>query len=108
MKTKKRSKILSLLLALSMLVGMVLFSVIPANAAETWESVTTYEQFAAAMTAEGQRNVKLGADIDTGTLNSGIGLLDTLAVKGQKQLDLNGHTLRLFTQKDALGNLIKI
>ena len=33
MKTKKRSKILSLLLALSMLVGMVPFSVIPAMAA---------------------------------------------------------------------------
>ena len=60
------------------------------------------------MTANAQRNVKLGADIDTGPLTSGIGLLDTLTVKGQKQLDLNGHTLRLFTQKDALGNLIKI
>lgn len=34
MKTKKRSKILSLLLALSMLVGMVPFSVIPAMAAD--------------------------------------------------------------------------
>ena len=33
MKTKKRSKILSLLLALLMLVGMVPFSVIPAMAA---------------------------------------------------------------------------
>lgn len=37
-----------------------------------------------------------------------MGLLDTLAVKGQKQLDLNGHTLRLFTQKSALGDLIKV
>ena len=34
MKTKKRSKILSLLLALSMLVGMVPFSVIPASASD--------------------------------------------------------------------------
>ena len=35
------------------------------------------------MTANGQRNVRLGADIDTGPLTSGIGLLDTLTVKGQ-------------------------
>lgn len=34
MKTKKRSKILSLLLAFSMLVGMVPFSVIPASASD--------------------------------------------------------------------------
>ena len=35
MKTKKRSKIVSLLLALSMLVGMLPLSVIPAMAAPT-------------------------------------------------------------------------
>ena len=46
MKTKKRSKILSILLALSMLVGMVPFSVIPASAAEEgdWTEVGTYEE----------------------------------------------------------------
>ena len=103
-----RKRITSLLLTLAMLLSLLPAMGVTASAAETWETITTYEQFAAAMTANGQRNVRLGADIDTGTLTSGIGLLDTLTVKGQKQLDLNGHTLRLFTKKDALGNLIKI
>lgn len=104
-----RKRITSLLLTLVMLLSLVPAMGVTASAAEpTWETVTTYEKFAEAMTANGQRNVKLGADIDTGPLTSGIGLLDTLTVKGQKQLDLNGHTLRLFTKKDALGNLIKI
>ena len=104
-----KKRITSLLLTLAMLLSLLPAMGVTASAAEpTWETVTTYEKFAEAMTANGQRNVKLGADIDTGPLTSGIGLLDTLTVKGQKQLDLNGHTLRLFTKKDALGNLIKI
>ena len=106
-KTNTRSRIVSILLVLVMLLTMVPITGVTANAAE-WTTVNSYEQFEAAMTAEGQRSIKLGADIDTAALTSGIGLLDTLTVKGQKQLDLNGHTLRLFTQKDALGNLIKI
>ena len=97
----------SLLLTLVMLLSLVPAMGVTASAAE-WTTVNSYEQFEAAMTAEGQCSIKLGADIDTAELNHDIGLLDTLAVKGQKQLDLNGHTLRLFTQKDALGNLIKI
>lgn len=106
-KTNTRSRIVSILLVLVMLLTMVPITGVTANAAE-WTTVNSYEQFEAAMTAEGQRSIKLGADIDTAALNSGIGLLDTLAVKGQKQLDLNGHTLRLFTQKSALGDLIKV
>ena len=106
-KTNTRSRIVSILLVLAMLLTMVPITGVTASAAE-WTTVNSYEQFEAAMTAEGQRSIKLGSDIDTGTLNSGMGLLDTLAVKGQKQLDLNGHTLRLFTQKSALGDLIKV
>lgn len=106
-KTNTRSRIVSILLVLVMLLTMVPITGVTANAAE-WTTVNSYEQFEVAMTAEGQRSIKLGSDIDTGTLNSGMGLLDTLAVKGQKQLDLNGHTLRLFTQKSALGDLIKV
>ena len=102
-----RKRMTSLLLTLVMLLSLVPAMGVTASAAE-WTTVNSYEQFEAAMTAEGQCSIKLGADIDTAELNHDIGLLDTLAVKGQKQLDLNGHTLRLFTQKDALGNLIKI
>lgn len=103
-KTNTQSRIVSILLVLMMLLTMVPITAVTANAAEPkWETVTTYEQFAEAMTANAPRNVKLGADIDTAALNSGIGLLDTLAVKGQKQLDLNGHTLRLFTKRPHWG-----
>ena len=108
-KTNTRSRIVSILLVLVMLLTMVPITAVTANAAEPkWETVTTYEQFAEAMTANAPRNVRLGADIDTAALNSGIGLLNTLTVKGRKQLDLNGHTLRLFTNKAGLGNLIMI
>ena len=103
-----RKRMTSLLLTLVMLLSLVPAMGVTASAEETWETITTYEQFEAAMTANGQCNVKLDADIDTAALNSGMGLLDTLTVKGQKQLDLNGHTLRLFTQKSALGDLIKV
>lgn len=103
-----RKRITSLLLTLVMLLSLVPAMGVTASAEETWETVTTYQQFEAAMTAEGQCSIKLGADIDTAALNRGIGLLGTLAVKGKKQLDLNGHTLRLFTQKDALGDLITV
>jgi len=90
-KTNIRKRTISILLILMVMLTMTPMT---ASAAETWETVTTYEQFAAAMTANEQRNVKLGADIDTAELHYDIGLLDTLTVKGQKQLDLNGHTLR--------------
>ena len=82
-KTNTRSRIVSILLVLVMLLTMVPITGVTANAAE-WTTVNSYEQFEAAMTAEGQRSIKLGSDIDTGTLNSGMGLLDTLAVKGQE------------------------
>ena len=81
-----RKRITSLLLTLAMLLSLLPAMGVTASAAEpTWETVTTYEQFAEAMTADGQRNVKLSADIDTAALNSGIGLLDTLAVKGHER-----------------------
>ena len=109
-KTNTRSRIVSILLVLAMLLTMVPINAVTANAADTsWTTVNTYDQLKAALSNQNPPdNIKLGSDIDTGTLNSGMGLLDTLAVKGQKQLDLNGHTLRLFTQKSALGDLIKV
>ena len=101
-----KKRITSLLLTLAMLLSLL--PAMGVTAEPTWETITTYEQFAEAMTANAPRNVRLGADIDTAALNSGIGLLNTLTVKGRKQLDLNGHTLRLFTNKAGLGNLIMI
>ena len=104
-----RKRMTSLLLTLVMLLSLVPVMGVSANAAEpTWETVTTYEQFAAAMTAEEQRNVKLGADIDTGTLNSNIGVIESLYVRAQKKLDLNGHTLRMYSAKTAMSDMIRI
>ena len=65
-KTNTRSRIVSILLVLVMLLTMVPITAVTVNAAE-WTTVNSYEQFEAAMTAEGQRSIKLGSDIDTGT-----------------------------------------
>ena len=111
-KTNLRKRAISILLILMVMLTMTPMT---ASAAATGDGtkgnpfvVTNYEDWVAAMQQSGETYIKLGANIDTAELNSGIGLLDTLAVKGQKQLDLNGHTLRLFTQKSALGDLIEI
>ena len=46
-KTNTRSRIVSILLVLMMLLTMVPITAVTANAAEPkWETVTTYEQFA--------------------------------------------------------------
>ena len=103
-KANMRSRIVSILLVLMMLLTMV---PITANAAE-WETVTTYEQLAAAMTADSRRNVKLGCDIDTQKENGGMGIPESLDVKAQKQLDLNGHTLRMFSAKTTVTKMIRV
>ena len=93
-----------------MLLSLVPAMGVTASAAETsWTTVNTYDDLKAALSNQNPPdNIKLGNDIDTGTLNSGMGILEPLEVKGKKQLDLNGHTLRLFTQKSALGDLIEV
>ena len=103
-----RKRITSLLLTLVMLLSLVPAMGVTASAEETWETVTTYQQFEAAMTAEGQRSIKLDADIDTGILNGGVGILESLEVKGRKQLDLNGHTLRMYSEKTAMYDMFTI
>lgn len=103
-----RKRITSLLLTLAMLCSLLPAMGVTASAAE-WTTVNTYDDLKAALSNQNPPdNIKLGNDIDTGTLNSGMGILEPLEVKGKKQLDLNGHTLRLFTQKSALGDLIEI
>ena len=96
MKTKKRSKILSLLLALSMLVGMLPLSVIPASAAEDWTVVNSYAELKAALETYYDRGIKLGQDIDTkDDFPYGLREGDTITVHGTKTLDLNGKKLTL-------------
>ncbi len=109
-KTNTRSRIVSILLVLAMLLTMVPITGVTANAADTsWTTVNTYDQLKAALSNQNPPdNIKLGSDIDTGTLTSGMGILESLEVKGRKQLDLNGHTLRMYSAKTAMSDMITI
>ena len=74
-KTNTRSRIVSILLVLMMLLTMVPITAVTASAAEPeWTTVNTYEEWKAAMEQSGETYIKLGADIDTSTLNGGFGL----------------------------------
>lgn len=113
MKTKKRSKILSLLLALSMLVGMLPLSVIPANAAEVpeitsggtyvenprWSSVdnrsgnrTGIASLKGLMEAPSENAMYIRLDSDLKYVGDPEPDLQ-IYVRGVKHLDLNGHDL---------------
>ena len=109
-KTNTRSRIVSILLVLAMLLTMVPITGVTANAADTsWTTVNTYDQLKAALSNQNPPdNIKLGSDIDTGTLTSGMGIIEPLEVKGRKQLDLNGHTLRMYSAKTAMSDMITI
>ena len=109
-KTNTRSRIVSILLVLVMLLTMVPITGVTANAADTsWTTVNTYDQLKAALSNQNPPdNIKLGSDIDTGTLTSGMGIIEPLEVKGRKQLDLNGHTLRMYSAKTAMSDMIMI
>ena len=109
-KTNTRSRIVSILLVIAMLLTMVPITGVTANAADTsWTTVNTYDQLKAALSNQNPPdNIKLGSDIDTGTLTSGMGIIEPLEVKGRKQLDLNGHTLRMYSAKTAMSDMIMI
>ena len=95
-KTNTRSRIVSILLVLMMLLTMVPITAVTANAAE-WTTVNTYEEWKAAMQQSGETYIKLGADIDTSTMNSGFGLgsSEDVRVQANIHLDLNGKKLAL-------------
>ena len=105
-----RKRITSLLLTLVMLLSLVPAMGVTASAADTsWTTVNTYAELEAALSNQNSPdNIKLGSDIDTGTLNSGVGILESLEVKGRKQLDLNGHTLRMYSEKTAMYDMFTI
>ena len=105
-----RKRITSLLLTLAMLCSLLPAMGVTASAADTsWTTVNTYDQLKAALSNQNPPdNIKLGSDIDTGTLTSGMGIIEPLEVKGRKQLDLNGHTLRMYSAKTAMSDMIMI
>ena len=110
MENRLPTRLSTWLLTLVMLLSLVPAMGVTASAADTsWTTVNTYDELKAALSTQNPPdNIKLGCDIDTGTLNSGMGILETLEVRGRKQLDLNGHTLRMYSAKTAMSNMIMI
>ena len=96
-KTNTRSRIVSILLVLMMLLTMVPITAVTANAADGFVEVSTYEQLKNEVD-KGSAKIKLTADIDTTSENSGVGVTTAtnLSFKGSGNvLDLNGHKLKL-------------
>ena len=99
-----RKRMTSLLLTLVMLLSLVPAMGVTASAAATGDGskgnpfvVTTYEDWKEKMELPGDKYIKLGADIDTSTMNSGFGLgpADFVSAIGRNYLDLNGKKLTL-------------
>ena len=92
-----RKRITSLLLTLVMLLSLVPAMGVTANAADGFVEVSTYEQLRNEVN-KGSAKIKLTADIDTTSENSGVGVTSAtnLSFKGSGNvLDLNGHKLKL-------------
>ena len=98
-----RKRITSLLLTLVMLLSLVPAMGVTASAAEPeWTTVSTFDELYTAVNNK-QKNIKLGGNISTSSLNSGVGMLrkDILIFKGENTvLDLNGNTLNLNSRLD--------
>lgn len=116
---KKRSKLISMLLTLVMTLSLVPAMGVTASAAtgDGTEGnplvVTTYEEWKDAMQQSGETYIKLGADIDTSTMNSGFGLGtdEWIRVQADIHLNLNGHKLTLLKSKmseDSYSYLIGV
>ena len=92
-----RKRMTSLLLTLVMLLSLVPITAVTANAADGFVEVSTYEELRSEVD-KGSAKIKLTADIDTTSENSGVGVTTAtnLSFKGSGNvLDLNGHKLKL-------------
>ena len=98
-----RKRITSLLLTLVMLLSLVPAMGVTASAAEPeWTTVSTFDELYTAVNDK-KEYIKLGTNISTSSLNSGVGMLrkDILIFKGENTvLDLNGNTLNLNSRLD--------
>lgn len=102
-KTNTRSRIVSILLVLMMLLTMVPITGVTANAADGFVEVSTYEQLKNEVD-KGEAKVKLVANIDTTNENGGAGVTNQTTLKffgNNNILDLNGHTLKLVSNTGA-------
>lgn len=112
-KTNTRSRIVSILLVLMMLLTMVPITGVTASAAEPeWTTVNTYKELQDAVKGK-KEYIKLGQDIDTASYNEGIGLLkkDELTFNDTSYsctIDLNGKTLALVSNDTNISQGIHI
>lgn len=112
-KTNTRSRIVSILLVLMMLLTMVPFTAVTASAAEPeWTTVNSFKELQDAIKWR-KEYIKLGQDIDTASYNEGIGLLkrDELTFNDTSYsctLDLNGKTLALVSNDTNISQGIHI
>ena len=111
-KTNTRSRIVSILLVLMMLLTMVPITGVTASAAEPeWTTVNTYKELLDAV-KDKQKYIKLGRDIDTTNFHysgSGITIDEWLTFEGQTcTLDLNGKTLTLITKMRNMGTFMRV
>ena len=109
-KTNTRSRIVSILLVLMMLLTMVPITAVTANAAE-WTTVNSYAELQTAVKNK-KEYIKLGQDIDTTNFHStgsGLEVEDWLTFESQTcTLDLNGKTLTLMTRLLPMGVFLRV
>ena len=109
-KTNTRSRIVSILLVLMMLLTMVPITGVTASAAE-WTTVNSYAELQTAVKAK-KEYIKLGRDIDTTNFHStgsGLEVEDWLTFENQTcTLDLNGKTLTLMTRLLPMGVFLRV
>lgn len=111
-KTNTRSRIVSILLVLMMLLTMVPITGVTASAAEPeWTTVYSYAELQTAVKAK-KEYIKLGRDIDTKDFHysgGGLDLADWLTFEGQTcTLDLNGKTLSLLTKMKNMATFMRV
>ena len=109
-KTNTRSRIVSILLVLMMLLTMVPITAVTANAAE-WTTVNSYAELQTAVKAK-KEYIKLGRDIDTKDFHysgGGLDIADWLTFENQTcTLDLNGKTLSLMTKIGSMPTFMRV
>ena len=109
-KTNTRSRIVSILLVLMMLLTMVPITAVTANAAE-WTTVNSYEELQTAIKAK-KEYIQLGRNIDTKDFHysgGGLDIADWLTFENQTcTLDLNGKTLSLLTKMKNMPTFMRV
>ena len=111
-KTNTRSRIVSILLVLMMLLTMVPITGVTASAAEPeWTTVNSFDELKEAMQQGTKTNIKLGKDINTNDEENhkyGLTTYDQILVGNTITLDLNGKKLTLNSGQNKVSSYINV